>query len=260
MRRLLLGFEHVEAMPSSGTENVCHDGEEICTVYGTKGLSQHGVECLTASHPVHHVLGLTRCPSAVLQADADFRHLTVRAEDDEGLSESMLIGIYSRLIHYKTVFFHAALVDAPDLGGVMFIGRSGVGKTTQARLWHRRMGADIINGDKVFLGLRPEFPGQVMAYGSPWRGSSEYCINRRVPLRGIVSLVRRDEQYIRPLSPVEALGAYMPAVYMPGWDIGLTEMVMETLDEMLPPVPIFEMSCDISSAAVRMAAEALSAL
>lgn len=256
MRRLLLGFEYVEAK----TEGTAPSPLPICTVHLAEENCQHGVERLTAAHPVAHVLGLTRCPSAVLQADDRFENITVRAADDDGLSEAMLTGVYSRLAYHKTVFAHAALVDVPGIGGILFIGRSRVGKTTQAQLWMLARQGEIINGDKVFLGLRPDCPGQVLAYGSPWRGNSPYCINRRVPLRAVISLVRREEKFIRLLSPVEALGVYMPAVFMPNWDIRLTEMVLETMDEMFPLVPFFEMSCAPDFSAVEMAERALATL
>lgn len=254
LRRLLLGFEFVEANEQGDST------PPVCSVHHAESYCQHGVESFTAPHPVSHVMGLSRWPAAVLQADAAFENLTVRADNDDGLSELMLTGIYSRLISYKTVLVHAALVEVPEVGGILFIGRSGVGKTTQARLWSLYGNATIINGDKVFLGTRSDFPGQIMAYGSPWKGNSPYRVNRRVPLAAVVSLVRLNETFVRRLSPVESLAAWMPAVFMPGWDLRLTETVMETLDGMIPAVPVFEMSCHPDATAVDMLSRALAEL
>jgi hypothetical protein len=44
----------------------------------------------------------------------------------------------------------------------------------------------------------------------------------------------------------------MPSVFMPNWDVRLTEKVMETVDLMLPRVPIYQMSCDKDQSAVDM--------
>ncbi len=216
---------------------------------------QHDVERVAAEHAVGHVLTLGRAPGALLAAKDDFSEVTVRAEEEGHLEELMLVGVYSRLAQYRTVLVHASLVDIPEVGGLLFVGASGVGKTTQAVLWalHRR--AQIINGDKVFLGLREDAPGKVMAYGSPWKGSSPFSVNRRVPLRAIVALERRQESYIRRLSDMEVLMSYVPRVFMPGWDPRLTEQVMGTLDEMLPLVPVYEMSCRPDVSAVDMVAE-----
>lgn len=185
-------------------------------------------------------------------ADDDFRSITVRTSGPEGMRESMLIGIYSRLAYFRTIFMHGALMDVPGYGGVMFIGPSGVGKTTQTVLWNRLRGADIINGDKVFLGLRDQCPGELLAYGSPWMGSSPYCLNRRVPLRAVVRLTRDTEKGIRPLSELESLSFFAMATFLPSWDVRLTECVMDSMGDMLPLVPFYEMSCDPDESAVHL--------
>lgn len=190
-------------------------------------------------------------------ADDTFERLTVRAFGPEGMRESMLIGIYSRLAYFRTLFMHGALIDVPDYGGVMFIGPSGVGKTTQAVLWSKLRGAEIINGDKVFLGLRENRPDELLAYGSPWRGSSSYCLNRRVPLRAIIHLTRSPQKGIRRLSELEGLAHFATATFLPNWDVRLTEQVMDTMNDMLPMVPIYDMSCEPDETAVRLAEEAL---
>jgi hypothetical protein len=220
-------------------------------------VSLHGVESLTPEYPVSHVLGLTRDVSAMTLADDLFERITVRAGGAEGKREAMLLGIYSRLAYFRTLFMHGALIDVPDYGGIMFIGPSGVGKTTQAVLWNKNRGADIINGDKVFLGLREECPGELLAYGSPWTGSSPYCLNRRVPLRAIIHLSRSDEKGIRLLSDLEGLSVFMKAAFLPNWDVRLTEQVMDSLNDMLPLVPIYGMSCDPDETALCMVEDAL---
>ena len=220
-----------------------HPSDTVCTVNLALPVGIHGVLSLTPEHEVSHVLTMERDATATLMADRDYRNVTVYTRMEYKLMEDLLPGLYSRLIYYRTAFAHAALVDVPGFGGLMFVGDSGVGKTTQAVLWNKHRGAEILNGDKVLLGLRDTAPGQVLAYGNPWKGSSPYCVNRSVPLRAIVSLVRREETYIRRLSDIEAAAAYIPRVFMPSWDDRLTEALMETLDVMLPLVPVYEMSC-----------------
>ncbi len=99
----------------------------------------------------------------------------------------------------------------------MFVGRSGIGKTTQARLWEQFRGAEIINGDKVFLTLDEDGRG-VTAHGSPWCGSSPYKLNRATPLRGIVVLDQAPENSIRRLSEHEIMTQYVSHIFLPMWD------------------------------------------
>lgn len=254
LARLLLGFEcETESKSASGVAAQ----EPICSIFRSQGVTLHGVESLTPAHPVSHVLGMTRDVGAVIMADDLFERITVRARGPEGKREAMLLGIYSRLAYFRTLFMHGALIHIPDYGGVMFIGPSGVGKTTQAVLWNRLRGADIINGDKVFLGLREDRPGELLAYGSPWTGSSPYCINRRVPLRAIIHLTRSPEKGIRRLSELEGLSVFATATFLPSWDARLTERVMDSMNDMLPLAPIYDMSCEPDESAVDMVAQAL---
>lgn len=223
-----------------------------CTVYVAEDTHMHGVHALGFSHDVSRVFLYDLDPFGCLAADRDYKNLTVFNYREKKLVETLLAGIYSALIPTKTLFAHGALIDIPGFGGVMFIGDSGVGKTTQAVLWEQHRGAEIINGDKVYLGLREDVPGQVVAYGSPWKGSSPYCVNKRVPLRAIVSLYRSETSAVRRLNELECMQVYLPRIFMPGWDDALTGKVMETFDEMMPLVPVYKMSCAPNETAVMM--------
>ena len=61
---------------------------------------------------------------------------------------------------------HASLVEK-DGYGVVFLGPSGMGKSTQAKLWVEHQGADFIIGDRP--GLR-RINGQWIGFGMPWDG------------------------------------------------------------------------------------------
>ena len=165
--------------------------------------------------------------------------------------EMVLAAFYSRLAFLRTVLVHASLVEMPGLGGVMFVGRSGIGKTTQARLWEQFKGATIINGDKVFLSLN-EAGDTVSAHGSPWCGSSPYKLNQSTTLKGIIVLDQAKENTIRRLDDLEVLSEYVQHIFMPMWDEKATDAVMDTIDGMLPNVPVFKLACRPDEEAVDM--------
>ena len=237
---LLTGFECDSERTSAS--DPC-DQEPICSVGIASIPPLHGVEQLDTDFSPSHVLTLTRYPSAVLVADDAFTRVTLRSSRNEGLADLLLLAVCSRLAYYRTIFVHGALIDDPVLGGILFVGRSGVGKSTQAEIWKITRGAEVINGDKVFLSVKEDDPKEIYAYGSPWTGSSPYRVNRRVPLRAIVYLERGEVNQLRRLYEPEALFTYMPSVFMPNWDTRLTEQVMDTLDMMMPRVPIYRMTC-----------------
>ena len=132
--------------------------------------------------------------------------------------------------------------------GVLFIGPSGIGKTTQAQLWNKFKCADIINGDKAFIRV---IDGCVYAYGLPWKGSSPYSLNRRVELKAIVVLSRSDNNTIVELED-DSLEGLVPHVFFPHWDKTCLDKSLETLSEIIKNVPIYSLKCRPDEEAVQL--------
>lgn len=243
--RLLSGFE----VPAENKAD-----PDACRIGFTEGYTQFDIRAVTPAHPVAHVFGIQSCPGHFMVSDADYSESTALVVNprEEGVMELILAALYSHMAERgRTVFVHASLVEVPGRGGVMFVGRSGIGKTTQARLWEKFRGAEIINGDKVFLTLDDDGRG-VTAHGSPWCGSSPYRLNRATPLRGIVVLDQAPENSIRRLSEPEIMTQYVSHIFLPMWDAHLTDCVMEAIDGMMPLVPVFRLSCRPDGEAVDM--------
>lgn len=85
---------------------------------------------------------------------------------------------------------HGSVVEL-DGKGYAFLAPSGVGKTTQTRLWQQHFGERlrVINGDKPLIRMEPE---GFRAYGTPWRGKENLGCNASVPLKAIFFLNRSD--------------------------------------------------------------------
>lgn len=158
-----------------------------------------------------------------------------------------LAALCARFSLYETLLFHASLVSYKGCG-VMFIGPSGVGKTTQAKLWNRFLSAEIINGDKAFV--RKTGNG-FNACGLPWRGSSEYCLNKNVPLKGIVLLKQSDENRITGLD-ASATENVMPHAFLPYWDKNCLRKALSTFDDLVQSVPVWLLDCRADEAAVKL--------
>lgn len=145
---------------------------------------------------------------------------------------------YANAIRRNIVQFHSSLVQWQN-HGIMFIGPSGIGKTTQAELWEKSQNAEIINGDLVFVQKKgDEFLGR----GSPWHGSSPYCLNRNVHINAIIVLKQGKENKIRKLSGLEMVSEVGKNLFYPKWvDEGM-EMALDILDHLLTHVPVYELT------------------
>lgn len=133
--------------------------------------------------------------------------------------------------------------------GVLFSGPSGIGKSTQAALWERCRGAELINGDRAAIFPTPD--GAELR-GIPYCGSSGVNKNRTMPLAAVVCLSQAAENSITRLSGVMAFRQLWEGCSMNLWNqediIKGTQAVMDTVSA----VPVFHLACTPDERAVQI--------
>lgn len=115
------------------------------------------------------------------------------------------VSLPSQLMRYGVLSLHSASV-LTDNGVILFCGRSGVGKSTQAELWRVSEGSTVLNGDRNALTVTEN---GAIAHGLPFCGTSGICRSYDLPLRAVVALEQSDKNAIRHLSGIDALKALM---------------------------------------------------
>ncbi|OUP03185.1 hypothetical protein B5F37_00655 [Drancourtella sp. An210] len=158
-------------------------------------------------------------------------------------TESILLFImwsfYAHAVQRHMIQLHSSLVDFQG-HGILFLGPSGIGKTTQAELWNKYRDALIINGDIVFV---QETEENFLGWGTPWHGSSPYCENTNVPVHAMIVLKQDTENSIRELIGFEKVTAVSNSVFYPQWVENGMELCLETLDHLLSRIPVYELRC-----------------
>lgn len=208
----------------------------------------HGLQFVqTASD---HVLKRSSTLVETLCADKDWTQANIYCDDYSDPHFTLpLAAVCSRFASFETVLLHGSLVEYNG-NGVVFTGYSGIGKTTQAQLWEKYLGADIINGDKVFI---RDFDEGVYAYGLPWKGSSPYCLNKKAPLKAVIVLRQAKENKIRRLTEMECMEYFMPHIFLPHWDEKCMYWALDTFDKILEKVPVWLLECRPDEEAVKLA-------
>lgn len=148
-------------------------------------------------------------------------------------------GLHSKLLQKGAVILHASYIDWNGKA-ILFAGRSGVGKSTQADLWAEHERAEIINGDRTLLRKRD---GRWHAYGYPCCGSSKICVNRTLPLAAIVLLQHGDKNEIMDISIAQKYQALVAGSEMYLWDEKELETVSQIAGEILTDIPVIKYSC-----------------
>lgn len=204
----------------------------------------HGIQYTDEN--AHHFLRLSN--GDVLCSNDDWSTATVYSPHKFNDHSLPLAAICSKFSEYNTLFLHSSLVNINN-NGIIFTGFSGVGKTTQAILWQKYLNAEIINGDKAFVRC---FDDRVVAYGCPWKGSSEFCLNKKTTLKGIVVLKQSKENRITRLDSLSAVEFFMPHIFLPHWDSKCLEKSLDTFSELIAKVPVWLLECKADEEAVKL--------
>lgn len=238
-------------------------------------LVQQSLDYLLPSHGFEEDSGIADIAVRTCQADIDHeRAISGPGDWDDAYLETLAIfrHIAEQLPARHRLVFHGATI-AYQGQGLVFTAPSGTGKTTHIRLWKRTFGDDvhIINGDKPILHVDAH---HTTAYGTPWAGKEHWQRNTSVPVAGICVVTRAtsrtnngadhdgipDERGIlnscTRLSPAQALPLVLAQTYMPSnpQEAGKT---LDMLDVMLSTIPVYRLSCTISTAAVQASAAAM---
>ncbi|WP_140398023.1 hypothetical protein [Lachnoclostridium sp. An169] len=210
----------------------------------------YGLDYCQSEKDFPHLFISRKTPGVRLQADRAWEHLVIEgaACGMEGVMEVFLAAFYSRLSYHRGILVHASCISWKE-EGVIFTAPSGTGKTTQAELWKKYRDAEILNGDKVILECREE---EIRAWGSPWKGSSPYAVNRSVPLRAVIVLEQGKENRIRKLTGEETTAKFFPHVFYPSWSEVCVAEVMWSMDVLVRKVPVYFLSCLPDSDAVEL--------
>ena len=138
-----------------------------------------------------------------------------------------------------TLFLHASFVEYNGRA-VLFAAPSGTGKSTQASLWEKYLGADIINGDKAAVNVEN---GAAFAHGVPFSGTSGICKNRSLPLAAIVLLKQSEKNTVEQLKGAGAAAGLLHNVYLDLSDPEERTLAMLCAADILSDVPVYSFGC-----------------
>lgn len=121
--------------------------------------------------------------------------------------------------------------------GHLFVGVSGAGKTTTARLWEGEAAA-IVSDDRVIV--REDADGFWM-YGTPWHGEAELSLPARAPLTGVYLLTQAPANAIEPLPHAAAVARLFGCTFPLFHDAAAVGFTLAFLERLAMHVPVREL-------------------
>jgi hypothetical protein len=156
-----------------------------------------------------------------------------------------------RITELGGVVVHGSSVSYRNQG-ILFSANSGTGKSTHAALWKKVFGDDavIINDDKPAIRCYNNVP---YLYGTPWSGKTDLNENMHTELKVIVFLQQAADNTIERLTVRDSIFSLMSQISRPYYDENIGLKTMPIIEKLVQTVPVYRLSCNISSQAVETA-------
>lgn len=151
------------------------------------------------------------------------------------------------------VFLHASFIRWENKA-ILFTGRKQIGKSTQAELWRRFRGAEIVNGDRALL---CRIDSVWTACGSPFCGTSGICVNEKVPLSAIVMLKQSPYNQIETVDLKMSYVAFLSGCTFDSQNRRAAERILTLAEQIYREVPMYRLSCTPDEEAVICLEQAL---
>lgn len=182
---------------------------------------------------------------AALSVSADFHEATLHILDDNFTrfamdNAAMLLYAFTTATKH-TLEMHASVV-VKDHRGYLFLGHSGTGKSTHARLWQEVYpDAWLLNDDNPILRVLPD--GEVRVYGSPWSGKTPCYRPHSTPIGGIVQLRQAPVNTMRRLRLPEAYAYLLSSSSGLKFVPRMMDALYETITSVLQAIPVYLLDC-----------------
>lgn len=135
----------------------------------------------------------------------------------------------------RGVELHGCGIIDRDGRGQLFVGQSGAGKTTTARLWLEDGPYEIVSDDRVIV---RQIEGSWRMFGTPWHGEAELSSPASAPLAGIHLLQQATHTEFVDLAPAVAAAYLVGCSFPPFHDPEAVAFMLGCLDRLVRDVPV----------------------
>jgi len=197
---------------------------------------------------------------------SDFRQARLYMQDSDNLfalnNAAMLVYAFASA-KSATLEMHAAVVVRDGLG-YLFLGKSGTGKSTHARLWQQAFPeAWLLNDDNPIIRLLERTADNgtteqyVRVYGSPWSGKTPCYKNLSAPVGAVVKLSQAPRNEARKLRLPEAYAYILSSASGLKIEPQMMDALYSTIARMLAVMPVYHLDCLPDTDAARVCADTI---
>lgn len=168
------------------------------------------------------------------------------------INNALMLAYAYRANAKEGLMVHASVIVNKGKGYI-FLGRSGTGKSTHARLWLKHIeGSRLLNDDNPVVYMKE---GRAYVSGTPWSGKTPCYINEEYPLAGIVRLSQAPHNQIRRFNGLQAYAAFLPSCSCMVWNKAESRRTGGIVEKMIMQVPLWHLECLPDEDAARICSE-----
>ena len=193
-------------------------------------------------------------PCCRIQASTGFYHVKVSLSGDKqlctfGLNNAMMIAFAFASAPYRTLLLHASAISCHGKS-YLFLGKSGTGKSTHARLWLKHIPeTELLNDDNPVIRFVNDM---AYVYGTPWSGKTSCYRNVSTPIGAIVRLLQAPENHISKHSTIKAFASCLSSCSSMVWDKFSYHEICQTVSDIVRHVPFYELQCKPDAEAAQL--------
>lgn len=183
---------------------------------------------------------------SAFEADVSF----TETDDDNFLLYFVTMAYNLSIAKANTIKIHASVIEK-DGEALLFMGKSGTGKSTHSRLWQKYVqGSTLLNDDAPIV--RYFDNGNVVVYGSPWSGKTPCYRNAQANVKAFVHLYQSKENQLTKMSALESMSSLLFSTVTFKSNKENKNAVFDTLSKILQNLSVYRLDCRPDEEAVRL--------
>lgn len=191
-------------------------------------------------------LELDPFPSKLVILESDLKYGEIFIRDSESsqdifsdpleypLNQILMIILLSRA---KGTLLHACGVDDGN-SGYLFLGNSGHGKSTIAKIWFENK-STVLNDDRIIV---REKDGVIWMYGTPWHGDFRELSLKGMPISKIFFLRKGKRNSAVRKEDSEAVSMLLARGFFPFWDKEGMGNTVNLCHAVVSDIPCYELT------------------